>query len=35
MGKSPIKNLENDQKFDAELVEQLAKIIEVLSDLED
>jgi hypothetical protein len=35
MGKPPIANLENDQKFDAALVEQLAKIIEVLSNLED
>ena len=35
MGKPLIRNLENDQKFDVELVEQLAKIIEVLSDLED
>jgi hypothetical protein len=35
MGKSPIKNLENDQKFDVAIIEQLAKIIEVLSNLED
>jgi hypothetical protein len=35
MGKPTIRNLENDQKFDAALVEQLAKIIESLSDLED
>ena len=35
MGNPPLANLENDQKFDAALVEQLAKIIEVLSNLED
>jgi hypothetical protein len=35
MGNPPIANLESDQKFDAVLVEQLAKIIDVLSNLED
>jgi hypothetical protein len=31
----PLVNLEHDQKFDAALVERLAKVIEVLPDLED
>jgi hypothetical protein len=35
MGKPPIKNLENNKKFDPAIVEQLAKIIEVLSNLDD
>jgi hypothetical protein len=35
MGKPPLANLEKDQKFNDSLVEQLAKIIEVLSNLED
>jgi hypothetical protein len=35
MGKPPLANLEKDQEFNASLVEQLAKIIEVLSNLED
>ena len=30
-----LANLEKDQKFNADLVEQLAKVIEVLPDLED
>jgi hypothetical protein len=30
-----LANLENDQKFDADLVEQLSKAIEVLPNLED
>ena len=36
MGRSiPLANLEHDQKFDAALVERLAKVIEVLPNLED
>jgi hypothetical protein len=31
----PLANIEVDQKFDYALVEQLAKIIEVLPNLED
>jgi hypothetical protein len=31
----PLANLERDQKFDAALVERLAKVIEVLQNLED
>jgi hypothetical protein len=30
-----LANLEHDQKFDADLVKQLAKVIETLSNLED
>jgi hypothetical protein len=30
-----LADLENDQKFDADLVEQLSKVIAVLPDLED
>jgi hypothetical protein len=36
MGRSiQLANLEHDQKFDADLVKQIAKIIEALSNLED
>jgi hypothetical protein len=36
MGRTiPLANLEHDQKFDAALVERLAKIIKVLQNLED
>jgi hypothetical protein len=31
----PLANLEHDQKFDAALVERLAKVIKVLQNLED
>ena len=31
----PLANLEHDQKFDAALVERLAKVSEVLPNLED
>jgi len=31
----PLANLEQDQKFDVALVERLAKVIEVLQNLED
>ena len=31
----PLANLEHDKKFDAALVERLAKVIEVLPNLED
>jgi hypothetical protein len=30
-----LANLEHDQKFDSDLVKQLAKIIEALQNLED
>jgi hypothetical protein len=31
----PLVNIEHDQKFDAALVERLAKILEFLPNLED
>jgi hypothetical protein len=31
----PLANIERDQKFDAALVERLAEVIKVLSNLED
>jgi hypothetical protein len=31
----PLANIEQNQKFDDALVQQLAKVIEVLSNLED
>ena len=36
MGRSiPLVNIEQDQKFDDTLVERLAKVLKVLSNLED
>jgi hypothetical protein len=36
MGKpSPLVNLERNQKFEDDLVERVAKVIKVLSNLED
>jgi hypothetical protein len=31
----PQEDLEDDEKFDAELLKRLAKIVEVLQDIED
>lgn len=35
MEKRPIENLENNKEFDSALLEKLARIIEVLSDIDE
>jgi hypothetical protein len=34
-GTIPLANLEEDQKFDSDLLKRLAKVVEMLQDLED